>query len=196
VAGLRGDIDAWRLEANHDLIGLLEEVVEACSVAPRADDPALLATLRGVVERERASRARLLQRGTELHAAMDRVVLPTTGLERQGPALRVLSRRPPALATHAAAVLLAMTVSACTSIGGISEYAAPPLEDTDGDGLPDGCEQTVFGTDPHQRDSDGNGVADGNEDSDDDGVANGKEQTLAGPYSCPSPDPDTGDTGA
>jgi hypothetical protein len=66
----------------------------------------------------------------------------------------------------------------------MSEYAPPPLEDADGDGLPDQCEQEIFGTDPGLTDSDGNGVADGDEDSDGLGMSNLGEQTLAGPYGC------------
>ena len=54
----------------------------------------------------------------------------------------------------------------------MSEYAAPPLEDTDGDGLYDKYEEEIFGTSPTSTDTDNDGIADGDEDHDGDGVSN------------------------
>jgi anaerobic magnesium-protoporphyrin IX monomethyl ester cyclase len=62
----------------------------------------------------------------------------------------------------------------------VSESAPTPLPDTDGDGLPDACEEQIFSTDPALADSDGDGVADGDEDHDGDGMTNGEEQDLGG----------------
>jgi len=60
-----------------------------------------------------------------------------------------------------------------------------PLTDSDGDGLDDGDERDVYGTDPFDPDSDGDGLDDGTEiagptdaldaDSDDDGLGDGSE---------------------
>jgi hypothetical protein len=61
-----------------------------------------------------------------------------------------------------------LTVTAYTSAGVESDFSnqltvdATPV-DTDGDGLTDTDEQTVYGTDPRQADSDGDGLADGAE---------------------------------
>lgn len=50
--------------------------------------------------------------------------------------------------------------------------------DSDGDGLPDGLEVLILGTDPLKTDSDENGVNDGAEDADNDGLTNLQEYTL------------------
>lgn len=50
--------------------------------------------------------------------------------------------------------------------------------DSDGDGLPDGLEVLILGTDPLKADSDENGVNDGAEDADNDGLTNLQEYTL------------------
>ena len=47
----------------------------------------------------------------------------------------------------------------------------PELRDSDGDGLPDAWE-VLLGLDPHNPDTDGNGILDGDEDSDHDGLKN------------------------
>src|SRR2546423_9966593 len=47
----------------------------------------------------------------------------------------------------------------------------PDLPDSDGDGLPDAWE-IVLGLDPHNPDTDGNGILDGDEDTDHDGLKN------------------------
>ena len=46
------------------------------------------------------------------------------------------------------------------------------MADTDQDGLSDGFEVNVLGTDPSNADTDGDGVLDGNEDADKDGLTN------------------------
>lgn len=51
-------------------------------------------------------------------------------------------------------------------------HTDPQNEDTDGDGLTDYEEMTVFGTDPTLEDTDGNGTPDGQEDADGDGLTN------------------------
>lgn len=52
--------------------------------------------------------------------------------------------------------------------------------DTDGDGLPDGYEFYTIGTNPLEKDSDFNGVIDGDEDFDGDGLNNLQEYLLNG----------------
>ena len=51
----------------------------------------------------------------------------------------------------------------------------PANKDTDGDGLNDYDEYVVLGTDPTKKDTDGNGVSDYDEDLDKDGLSNGEE---------------------
>ena len=47
--------------------------------------------------------------------------------------------------------------------------------DTDKDGLCDGVEVNILGTNPLCQDSDGDGILDGNEDSDSDGLSDADE---------------------
>ena len=59
-----------------------------------------------------------------------------------------------------------------------------PLDDTDGDGLPDECEVTIFGTDPLLSDSDGDGTPDGDENHDGGTMSNAQEQAQFGEHAC------------
>ena len=62
-------------------------------------------------------------------------------------------------------------------------------KDTDGDGLADGWE-LLWGYDPNLADSDGNGTADGDEDGDGDGLTEIDEQRLCGDPTNPDTDAD------
>jgi radical SAM superfamily enzyme YgiQ (UPF0313 family) len=193
---VRAEIARWRDDANRALVDLLEEVVERCAAAG-VPSAALEADLLDLAYRERLGRLLLLERGAALHRQLDDLVLARVGLVRQD-TLRPVARAPlRQLARHAAAVLLALGTTGATACIGVSEYAPPPLEDTDSDGLPDECETTIFGTDPSDPDSDDDGTRDGDEDHDDDGLTNQQEQDEAGPYECRdiSPPGDSGDTG-
>lgn len=55
---------------------------------------------------------------------------------------------------------------------------AGPVEDrdSDNDGLTDLCEEQVFLTDPYDRDTDDDGILDGDEDHDGDGINNLTEE--------------------
>jgi len=52
------------------------------------------------------------------------------------------------------------------------------VADTDKDGLSDGVEVNVLGTNPLAKDSDGDGVDDGDEDSDSDDLSNSDELNI------------------
>jgi hypothetical protein len=56
----------------------------------------------------------------------------------------------------------------------------PFAADTDNDGLPDGVEVNKLGTDPLNKDSDGDGILDGAEDTDGDGLTDGAEVSTYG----------------
>lgn len=188
VREARGALARWRREANRDLLALVTELVEAAFRASGPLDPELLLTLRDLGQRERASRARLLAQGEQVRRLIDESTLGSAGLTRQGGTITARRSGPRPLALHAAATLVALAVAGCTGLdkGGISEYAAPPLTDSDGDGLPDECETSIYGTDPTLTDSDGDGIPDGSEDSDGDGQSNIEEQEAVGEYSCPT----------
>lgn len=188
VGEAREAMRRWRVAANQDLVGLVREVTEAAFAAESAVDPRFLAQIRDIAARERASRQALLRQYADVRGLLDDATLATAGLGRERGQVVTLARPMGRLARHAAAALLAFTVagsSGCAGKDGISEYAAPPLEDTDGDGLADECEESIFGTDPGSTDSDGDGTLDPFEDADGDGVDNLDEQGGPDVYSCP-----------
>lgn len=71
-----------------------------------------------------------------------------------------------------------------TDDDGVEDYIEKKLKlkhntaDTDGDGLLDGYELYVTFTDPSKKDSNGNGISDGEDDQDKDGLSNLEEQEL------------------
>ncbi len=187
VDRLRRELRRWRLDANDELTDLLGELLEAVVEHPDPRDRELQARVRDLARREDAGRRRLLARGAALAATLDALVRDRVGLERAGSLRPASRRRRSSLARHAAAVLLALGVAGaygCNDGGGICEPAPPQLPDTDGDGLPDECEVSIFGTRPDTTDTDGDGILDGAEDSDGDGLTNRQEQDEVGPYRC------------
>jgi hypothetical protein len=58
-----------------------------------------------------------------------------------------------------------------------TQFRVFSFQDSDGDGIPDDLEP-LLGLDPHNPDSDGNGVRDGDEDYDHDGLTNAQEIAL------------------
>lgn len=71
------------------------------------------------------------------------------------------------------------------------EHIYTPAQDSDGDGIPDGFETDIVGTDPYNPDTDGDGIPDGLEvhtyktnptvaDSDGDGLSDGQELLTPG----------------
>ena len=182
---------SWRIRCNRDMVAKLTELVEIVESSKGLHDPALMTAIQDLADRERKTRRELLKEGSELRIEMDRVVLPRVGLVRDGTLKLRVGARLETLAPHAASVLMALVAAGglinCT---GVSEFAPPPLEDTDGDGLPDECEEAIFGTDPLVVDSDEDGVLDGDEDHDDDGMTNVEEQNTIGFYYCDDVEPD------
>ena len=63
----------------------------------------------------------------------------------------------------------------CSLAPQTAPISAPLQRDTDDDGVHDGDEVTKLNTDPRDRDSDDNGITDGNEDFDNDGLTNAQE---------------------
>jgi anaerobic magnesium-protoporphyrin IX monomethyl ester cyclase len=198
---------AWRDDANRELVALLGEVVDACFAAPSARDPVFRARIRDIARRERVGRRRLMRRCEAIQNELEAATLPRVGVERVPGDVARLGRpvgrvRTLAddLARHAAAVLLAMSVTnqaACFL--GCCEFAAVPMsvDDFDADGLSDMCEESQFGTDPFDPDSDGDGIFDGLEDTNGDGVSNLDEQRAQGADVCgPAEHPPDSDTDA
>ena len=74
------------------------------------------------------------------------------------------------------------------NIGEFRHRTRPHAEDTDRDGIDDGDEVKVFGSDPRDPDENDDGVLDGDEDSDHDGVADEDEDDAL--ESCVADDDD------
>ena len=157
-----------------------------CDSDVRPEDVRFLGAVRAIAHREAASRKTLLAEGHRLRRDLDDLTYELLGICKDGGTFRRTRSFGAGLARHAAAVLLAASVSCC----GACEYAPPPLnptEDTDRDGLSDECELVVFGTNPDSADSDGDGVDDPDEDHDGDGLTNFQEQQRAGDGTCSYP---------
>jgi anaerobic magnesium-protoporphyrin IX monomethyl ester cyclase len=173
----RASVADWTRRVNLDLVSLLEELVRIAAETRGLEDSELIRRTRELVERERATRSALLTEGLRLR---DHVrALGIASAERP--------RRAPRLLQTAAAVTLAAAVASCGGEAerpGVSEYAPPPMQDSDGDGLPDQCETEIFGTNSNLADTDGNGVLDGDENHDGGTMTNAEEQQQAGAYAC------------
>ena len=182
VARICRGIADWQLRVNRDLTSLLEELLTVREATTGLDDPELTRRVRDLVVRERQSRARLAEEARALRHALE-VATRRTDRSRDEAGRRPAPKN--ALMRTAAAAALAVTLAGCggdTDGGGVSEYAAPPLGDSDGDGLRDRCEMTIFGTNPNLVDSDGDGTPDGDENHDDGYLTNAQEDDLAGDY--------------
>ena len=81
-------------------------------------------------------------------------------------------------------VFYEISLTATDSLGASSTSSVTISADSDGDGLSDQQELQSFGTDPHNTDSDSDGIPDGDEDFDGDGCGNlrelGTDETLGG----------------
>jgi hypothetical protein len=141
----------------------------------------LAGRMKRLVERERCSRNALLQRGENLREDLLQFLHARLGIEPAGGKRYEIKRKSGNLTKHAMAVVLALSVSgtsSCLSLlgTGVEEYAPPPLEDTDGDGLYNGYEWDVFKTSSESVDTDDDGIPDGEEDHDGDGITNWEYQ--------------------
>jgi radical SAM superfamily enzyme YgiQ (UPF0313 family) len=191
VSSLCSDIERWLTAVNADTLSLLEDVIAQCKATPERGHPTLMQTVELLEVAERTSRASLLHEYESLRRRMDTLTDAAIRRERIGSAGN--KSLPKSATRHAAAALLATALGACNTIG-ISEYAAPPMEDSDGDGLPDQCEEDIFGTSPTIADSNDNGIPDGEEDHDQDGMTNLEEQQVWGDEMCADAVPvDAGD---
>ena len=131
VTRLREQIRAWRLNANRDLVDLLEETIETGAALTGT---ALDQKLAELVEREQRSRGPLLERALELKAALEKLARKEIGLGDDGSILRSFGREH---ARHAAAVFLALGLAACGGSqqhDGIAEAAPDPLGNEHGGG--------------------------------------------------------------
>jgi len=181
-------IDDWQYEVNRELISLLDELLAIRLETRGLDDPELQRRAGELVRRERASRPRYQARARELRRALEAAARrPGRFRDEGGPR----PAPPKTLMKTAAATALAVSLVSCGNVdNGVSEYAAPPLVpppplvDSDGDGLPDYCETTIFGTDPHSADTDGDGTPDGDEMHDDGYMTNAEEQAVFGDRTC------------
>jgi anaerobic magnesium-protoporphyrin IX monomethyl ester cyclase len=180
VEDARTKVRAFTERVNHALIELLSEVVRIAVETKGYDDPLFRLRMRQLVERERRNNDELLAEGHALRTGiseLDRRPTPSSGNRH------IALARTPRLLRTAATLALAATLLGCSS-SDQSEYAPAPLEDSDGDGLPDQCETEIFGTDPTLVDTDANGIADGEENHDGGSMTNRQEQSAAGTTRC------------
>lgn len=174
-------IDSWRLAVNRDTLGLLERTVDACEASVGPSDRTFRRTVQRIVEEEIVSREHLAARADALNEEASSLTPIPEGLKLASGAYRrsgVTRRTTPYAATTVAALCLMSTVTVTVGAMG-NEYAPPPLDlefDQDGDGLYSAFETEVFKTDPKIKDTDHDGVLDGQEDHDSDGVVNLQEQ--------------------
>jgi hypothetical protein len=175
-----GAITSWRQRVNDDLIDLLSHLTDVCERTPDLRSPTLQRQARELVLRERATREPLLEEGRRLRQELN------ARAAASGPRVLAASPRRRLILQTAAATCLAASVAGCGGVSdtSVSEYAPPPLQDTDGDGLPDECEESIFGTDPESADSDADGVLDGDENHDGGMMTNAEEQEVAGDFAC------------
>jgi len=185
VISTRRDVQGFVSRSNHELIGLLEELIASVAATRDEFDPELHRRLAILARREHDSRRVLLALAQSLRQRIDTLGAQTT------PRRPITDRR-----MVVATMTLAASLSGCESTTFASEYAPAPLLDSDGDGLPDQCELEIFGTDPALRDSDGNGTPDGEENHDAGTMTNAEEQqradyvTYGGCADAPDPIPD------
>jgi len=173
-------IDDWLWRTNHDLFRLLEDLLVICETTEGLEDPRLHRRVRALVAQERASRRVLLDEA----GALRKLLRHATS---QGPVATAAPGLRQRLLCTAAAATLAVTTLSCggdTDHDGVSEYAATPMRDSDHDGLPDQCEEEIFGTDPELADTDGDGTPDGNENHDGGDLTNLEEQQQVGEFDC------------
>ncbi len=184
VEALVDDIHKWVHAVNMDTLALLDETASVCKEAASRNDPELVRAVSALQVAKQASRAGFLLEYECLRRRMTAITDAALKSSSSSTARSSAARRVGA-ARHAGALLIACALGACDGRGfGVSEYAAPPLKDADGDGLPDQCEEEIFGTSPTKADSNDNGVPDGQEDHDGDGMTNLEEQTWYGDSYC------------
>ncbi len=183
---LAQDLRNWLWELNLETVAQLSALVDEAESARGVRTAPFERALRALVQLEARSRKRSANQGEKLRRALEQFVRAQVGMAPDGVLLPVATRRAGVLARHAAAVLVAFAAAGTPSCNcGVSETAAEPLRDSDGDGLPDGCEVQTYGTDPNRADSDGDGVLDGSEDANGDGITNATEQANVGNAECP-----------
>lgn len=178
----RAKVREFTARANRDLVDLLEDLVEVTVATTGYADPQFHRQMRDLVARERASLDALLREGIDLRdevRALGAACVAGATSVRSASARRTSTFRTAAMLTLAAAL-----VGCDSSNTGVSEYAPPPLQDTDRDGLPDQCETEIFGTSPILADSDSDGTLDGDESHDFGYMTNIQEQQQVGTYDC------------
>jgi len=137
---LRKRICDYVTRVNEDSITLLKELITLFENEARFAESELRERLRTLAERERCSREALLQPGENIREDLSCFVHTRLGIEpAEGTGYEIKGKRNN-LAKHAMAAVSALSVSgtsSCLSLlgGGVEEYAPPPLEDTDGDGV-------------------------------------------------------------
>jgi hypothetical protein len=167
--------------ANVDSLSLLEELISRTRDAGDPAGSAFIADMRRFVDREKASRLSFMAEAERLQRDLRNAIFSALGLEQRNEGRLRTRDAPGKIARHAQAAILALgiaSLAACQPIVnfGVSEYAPPPLRDTDSDDLFDKYETSVFQTDPTKVDTDGDGVLDGDEDHDGDGITNRQYQ--------------------
>jgi len=175
------DIHLWGLKVKRNSLDLLERLINTCSSDPSLLHAITRSTIQDLIKEEAFTRNLLISEGERLRFTLEELTLRMVGLRRAGKETKKIQVRHGALATHAAAVMLALCIAgAVPSIGVSHPSGKEPDEeiDTETDGLYEQYELKIFGTDYKKVDTDGDGVPDGDEDHDGDGISNLEEQKL------------------
>jgi radical SAM superfamily enzyme YgiQ (UPF0313 family) len=170
----------FETRVNKDLVDTLDELLAIAIEAQSFSDLKFQGRMRDLVRRERVNCGSLIDEGLALRNRVRALgSSKRISTETRKETSRIFGRA----LNAAAAVTLSAALVGCSETG-VSEYAPAPLTDSDNDGLPNQCETEIFGTDPTLSDTDGDGIADGDENSDGGIMTNREEQLEAGDWRC------------
>jgi ankyrin repeat protein/radical SAM superfamily enzyme YgiQ (UPF0313 family) len=175
------DIHLWRLKVNKNSMDLLERLINICSSDPSLLHAVTRSAIQDLIKEEAFSRNLLFSEGEGLRHSLDELTLRMVGLRQVGKQTKKIHVWQGALATHAAAVMLALCITGAVPSIGVSHPSGKETEeeiDTETDGLYEQYELKIFGTDYKKVDTDDDGVPDSDEDHDGDGITNLEEQKL------------------
>ena len=181
IATLYNDIHLWGLKVKRNSLDLLERLINISSSDPSLLHASTRSAIQDFIKEEAFSRNLLISEGEWLRHSLEERTLRMVGLKQVGMETKKIQVWQGALATHAAAVMLALCIAGAVPSIGVSHPSGKEPEeeiDTETDGLYEQYELKIFGTDFTEIDTDSDGVPDGDEDHDGDGITNLEEQKL------------------